>query len=247
MVRLRLGSTATSTASRPSRSQRPGQRTAEADETVVDFEIEEDFESQVRRAVVFGRSQTETGKSFTASHGTAVDLPDAWLQPGRETVVDPSDGTEFVRGDDYEMGYQDGTITTLSTGAMTDGADYEIDYEARTRGVYESPDYSGDPVETLTETIPAVVTQSAAEQVAFRIVREASDVRTTATIDIQSSARDWSLVDAVDFAGVPMDGEEIYDVDGTPSGMRIQAANRDPVSETVGQIRSRLEATARNV
>ena len=69
-----------------------------------------------------------TDESFTAVADTTVLLDYTELLEGSVVVTDPGGGGSYVEGVDYTIDYKYGTITVLSTGSMTDGNSYEIDY-----------------------------------------------------------------------------------------------------------------------
>lgn len=65
-------------------------------------------------------------EAWTSNHGTAVVLANKPIKWASETVKQGS--TEFTRDTDYRMDYINGTITSLSTGAMADATASTIDY-----------------------------------------------------------------------------------------------------------------------
>jgi hypothetical protein len=90
-------------------------------------------------AVVVGRigdaydsdTKSVVDEVFTSVFDTPVKLLNRNLV-GASTNVEPlGGGVPFVEGplDDYVMDDEDGTITVLSTGAMADGTQYEVDYD----------------------------------------------------------------------------------------------------------------------
>lgn len=225
----------------------PGQRTATAAESVTDFEITEDAGSIVKKAIIYGEGQPVRDEAVTATHDTAVRLAEDYLQPASEIVRSASDGTKYSRGSDYEMGWQAGTITALSSGSIADGESLEVDYTFRTRGVYESPDWS-DGSETFSDTVAGVTTEQVAEQLALLLVKEGSTARTTATVDVESGSNSWSLTDALSFEDVPIDvGVEVYSVEDSPRGARLQLGSRDPVQERVREFQERLSAVSESI
>ncbi len=87
---------------------------------------------------VFGGTQTTEppysitdeviDEQFTAAVDTEVLLEYTELEEGSVVVTDPGGGGSYVEGVDYTVDYENGTITVLGTGGMSDGTDYEIDY-----------------------------------------------------------------------------------------------------------------------
>ncbi|MBM7624788.1 phage tail fiber protein [Sporohalobacter salinus] len=90
-----------------------------------------------------------TGEIFTSNYDTAVSLDQDGIIEGSETVTD-TDGTgEYYEGRDYTMNYTNGEITVLSSGAMSDAADYLIDYEYANSKVINSGDLFRIPATEL--------------------------------------------------------------------------------------------------
>jgi len=70
-----------------------------------------------------------TAESFTSNHGTAVALASKPVKFGSETVTTSPAGTTFAKDTDYEMDYINGTITTLTAGAIADATAHLITYK----------------------------------------------------------------------------------------------------------------------
>lgn len=225
----------------------PGQRTRDEAIPLSDYTTTKDM-SVVKKAIVYGTSQPAED-TVTANHGTAVSLTNDYLQETSEKVLDPSSGTQFERGVDYEFDELAGEITTLASGSVTDGSDVRVEYERKTRGSYEAPTFSGDPEAVEVATVPGVTTDQAAQQVAITIVSQLSTPRWTASVDVHTNPNEWTLVDALSLDGVPVDGSqlEVYSVEDTPRGASMQLGSRDTIEETIGQIRSQLEGVSRKI
>ena len=70
-----------------------------------------------------------TDEVFESSDDTAVSLANSGIVQYSETVADDADHTTvYTRDTDYSMNYASGTITTDSTGSITDATDTYIDY-----------------------------------------------------------------------------------------------------------------------
>lgn len=105
---------------------------------------------RVKGGVLFGGTQTlavpytasreVTGETFTASYDRAVSLRHADLMSGSVTVSTSDGGVPYVEGTDYTVDYNLGTVSVLSTGSMSDGTDYKINYETEsTSSVIPNP------------------------------------------------------------------------------------------------------------
>ena len=99
--------------------------------------------------------------------------------------------------------------------------------------MYESPDWS-DNTETVSTTALGATTERVAEQLAYLLVKEGSTARTTATVDIEPGPRAWTLIDALSLKGVPLqEGAELYSIEDTPIGQRLQVGSHDPIQKTI--------------
>lgn len=76
---------------------------------------------------VFVYNEDVTSEAFTNTHGTAVSLANKPIRFGSETVKQGA--TEFTRDTDFEMDYINGTITSLSAGAMANSTASTITYK----------------------------------------------------------------------------------------------------------------------
>ena len=75
-----------------------------------------------------------TDESFTSDHDVAVSLDNTAILQFSETVTTTAGTTTYTKDTDYSMDYVAGTITVLSTGAMSDATAYYIDYLHYTTG-----------------------------------------------------------------------------------------------------------------
>ena len=219
----------------------PGQRSTSRDVDLSGYNHQVSTEETIHRAVVKGKSQRRRSESFTADHGTAVDLDEDELQRGREVVYNPTDDTQFAEGEDYEIGWQDGTITTLSNGSMTDGDTYEIDYNYRPVGTAETSNAPADPTERVFD-FAGVTTDRACEQVALQLVGELDEPLVEASAQLPADDVGWSVVEAIDLDDLP--GDEPYEVasiDHTPTGSNLTLESRQSINDAVSEIRGRIE------
>jgi hypothetical protein len=69
-----------------------------------------------------------TAEGFTSSHGTAVSLNEKAITPNSETVENSGQTITYVRGDDYDMDYINGTVKAHSSGDMVNSAAHKITY-----------------------------------------------------------------------------------------------------------------------
>ena len=124
------------------------------------------------------RYQTVGHEDFTADHDTAVQLDHTQIRSDSETVED-SGGTTYTRDDDYEIDYDDGTITALSSGEMTDAETFTICYG-----------YTGIPQpvrNAACEQALHLLEQQAALDLIDRVALQAQGVRTIAVDGISET------------------------------------------------------------
>lgn len=223
----------------------PGQRVNDSDITVSNYEVTKEG-TTYQKAVVEGAAKDIDGEPVTVSHDTAVDLTQDALVPASERVSDG--GTTYVRDDDYELDYQDGTITALSSGSITDGATVSVDYRYKVTGS-ATADGVSSPNRTFREDIPGLTTQRAADQAAKILVRNLQEPRYEATVTLPAEEAGWRLIDDLDPPEVPTGGKalEVEDVQAAEDGIRLRLGSRDSAQEVVGRIQSRLSAVGGRV
>lgn len=222
-----------------------GQRQSDVDIPVEAYDVTRSTDGVYRKAVVYGSSGFNSSEQFSASHGSSVVLDRERIVEGSEAVY--SDGTQFVRGSDYNIDYQSGEITTLSSGGMSDGSVYNIDYRYRTFGEYTSPVADDDP-RTLTLEIPDLVTDATCEQIAVRIVDLLDTPSTNAEIVVPEIKPDQSLVESLVVEGIPTDEDlEIWDVTYTDLGIKATLGSRRSASKIISDIKTQLTSVSRQV
>lgn len=226
---------------------RPGLRSADVSPTVLDYSTSTDYSSVTTKAIVSG-SAIGAEERFTANHGAAVALSQDYLLTSSEMVTDPSTGTAYERGTDYEMDYSVGEITTLSGGAMSDAAEYAIQYRYEPRGSFEDDTHSGDARNEEFLKVPSVSTDRGAQQAAFTVVRQAKDPIRRASIEIDRSEAGWSLVDALALEELPIDEQlAIYSIDETPQSVSLELGSRDQLTEIVSRLEERIASASKRV
>lgn len=224
----------------------PGQRTTAEQPDLVDYSIRR-VTDKVHRAVISGAALEIREESFTANVGTAVDLDNGEIVPDSDRVYDDS-GTVYTRGDDYEIGRQDGTITALSAGDLSDGTEYTIDYEYKVRGEFESGQYNGDTRFELRETIPQLTTTRACALAAKVLVDEQSEARWEADVTFPPSIpADLSLVEAIDLEEMPGDAMAIYELTESPAGLEARLGDQNRVRNRLAQLQRQADAISQRV
>jgi hypothetical protein len=220
----------------------PGQREApEAVDVVENYNDEISKENVVDRAVVKGKSIRTRKEDWQASHGTAWDLNEDNIQTGTEVVYDADTGTQFTYGEDYVMDWNNGTITALASGALTDLETYQIDYEHRPVATYTRPNAPANPRVEVFD-FAALSTNQACEQIAIQLVNELDDPLITANANLASSNVGWNVVEAIDLDSLP--GSEPYEVksiEQTPLGTSLSLESRQSIDDAVSSIRQRIQ------
>jgi hypothetical protein len=226
----------------------PGTRTGSRDPDLQDYTVEKDASTTGEKAVVYGASKPVNGEEVTANHGTWVGLSKDYLVEPKETVFDPSTGTEYANGDDYEMDYQQGRIQTLSTGAISDGQSLEISYDYKTRGSFTASDVS-NPELIPPQTVPGLTNDQTCEQAAYYLVENLRTPQVSAEITVPRSELDWSLVEEINLSGVPTAGEnlQVNGVEHSPREAVVRLGSRQSVGEVINDIQSRISSVSDRV
>lgn len=224
----------------------PGQRRSQKEPSMATYSVTKSPGEVYEKAIVYGSTQPVAREPFTANHGTAVALDQSNLVGASEAVYDPNDGTKFTRGDDYAMDYDTGEITTKSSGAMTDGSTYAIDYEYRLQGTYTAEGVT-TPNRTLVETIPTITTQRTCDQAARILVQNLKTPPFEAQVVIPNDEAGWSVVDEIAIDNLPTNGTalQIKNVENTPQQTVVSLGNRESVSDIISDIQDRLRAVSK--
>lgn len=114
---------------------------------------------------------TERGEPYTASYEVteetlvaAVDAPVEFDHPrlaqGTVQVMEAGGGATFVEDVDYTIDHKAGTITVLGTGAMSDGATYEVSYQTTLISSVEEANTVGRREREIDEGMKMIVNTS---------------------------------------------------------------------------------------
>lgn len=227
----------------------PGARNSSKEIDIGTYISEKDYAAVHEQVAVYGSAQTARAESFTSNHGTFVDLAESKLQPGKEVVYDPSTGTQFTLGNDYEMDYHDGKIKTRSEGTMSNSTTYEISYNWRPYAEATASGVGGDPTHPTAVTIAPLSTVRACGQAATKIldVVKTPLFRTRATLPTDEVG--WSVVEDIDLAEVPTNGNrlDVNQIEAGPGEVVISFASRQELGETVDSLESRLSGVSTRV
>uniref|UniRef100_UPI003EB72B2D hypothetical protein n=1 Tax=Haloarchaeobius sp. HRN-SO-5 TaxID=3446118 RepID=UPI003EB72B2D len=220
---------------------RPGLRQSSVSLPTSAYTVEK-HSSQVLKATIEGVGR-EASTSITASHGTGVALGNAPVIAGSERVIDQSTSMEYDHGADYTLDWATGEVTALATGAIGDGETVDVEYRYKITGSYETDSYSGDPGTAITRRVPELTSERACETFAYRVVDELKRPLWTASVDVVDVDTRVSLVDALTLDAVPAGTPlEVWSLDNTPTGVRLQLGSRDDISETVADLQSTVGA-----
>jgi hypothetical protein len=224
-------------------------RFVENGQRVADFAPE--FDSRTREKLgktyesvtVKGSNEPVSQEPYTAST-SFTSLARENILPGSETVVDPATGTNFARGDDYEINYQPGEIRATSSGSLTVGSDYEINYQYQPRGTFTQPDAPADPAE-LVDIVPGVTSERLGEQVAFVIANEVQTPRYAADVTIPDPDPRFDPTEALppEVLGLPESASPL-EVRGEPQlteeGLQVRFGTRPAVEESIQRLSRQL-------
>lgn len=226
----------------------PGQRTADADDSIIQYQVSKNLEHSYEKAIIKGASRPIRGEQFTSTHDTWVGLNNANLVPSTNIVRDPSTGATFELGSDYELDRTDGRIKVLSGGAMDDATTYEIDYQFKTEGSYTSSDAGSDP-DTVVRTISSITSNRGCDQAALYLIQKVQDPLWKATVTVPKAEAGRSLVDDLLLSDLPTYGNrmELRDIEQTPEEVVLHLGSRQSVSDYVADISTRVGRVADRV
>lgn len=224
----------------------PGQREATVDAAVTTYDVATDVREQAARVVVLGGNAHQVGDRITADHDTAVDLQQSDLVAGRESVYELDGGVSYQRDDDYEIDYNDGTITTLEAGDVGDGQTVVLDYDYETRGAFESEEATTD--RSITRNITGLTSSRQCAIAARRISLELREALIEAEIGVQPGPRSWSVVDQLDVAALPdVQALDVKQITTQAGEVRLRLGSRQSVEEIVSEIQDNADRVARRV
>ncbi|REA00185.1 hypothetical protein DEQ92_20240 [Haloferax sp. Atlit-6N] len=222
-----------------------GQRSSTLSASSKSFEVERQTADQWERIVVKGSPQRRSGERVVADSGNAVSLDHDNLLLGKEAVIDPDTGQQFVSGVDYELDASAGTLTATAEGALDDGVEFVVDYEYETKGSYGSG--SATAQTTKTVDIPGLSTDRACGLAALVIFEQVNEPLQEGTLSISDVPAGWSVLEEIDPDVLPdaLGPWQPKDVEASPGGANIRLGSRDSVGDVVGDIRSRVSAVSR--
>jgi len=219
-----------------------GQRTGDTRLDLVDYQWDtQTLGRQIEDATIRGGARAVRDESFTANHGTKVQLEHAHLVPGREQVTDPSTGTIYTRGTDYVMDtYESGEIVTQSSGNITDGQSLDISYEWKPVGSFAIG--GADPRNAIEEGLVGATTEAVCKSVAYYLVQELKDPVESGELVVEDLPPGWSLLQAIQ--ADPLPNRESFTLAGQPTvqdgRVTVPVASRQSVGEVVDDLRTRL-------
>lgn len=227
---------------------RPGQRTRDSDADVDDYSFSRSVAAEIGRLTVKGSALSVEAEEFTADHGNSTTLEHTEIVPGREVVRDPDTGEIFDAGVDYDLLAQAGLIVTLADGDMVDGDTYEIDYQWTVEGSAETDTYDGTTDREAVRQVTGLTTGAACTQAATWALRQVDSPLDEATVTLARSDRTGPLVEEVDVGALPTDETlSVKSVEQGPATVRLELGSRRSIDEVIGDLQSRIRATAQRV
>jgi hypothetical protein len=224
----------------------PGQRTADDDPDIGSVSINKEVDS-FDQITIKGSNKRISAEEFGAST-SFVDLEGADIVPNSESVYDDADGTNFVRGDDYEMDFSAGEIKALSTGDLDTTESYKIDYGVEVAGSF--PEISS-PAREFVDTVPAVTRDVGAEQIAFALFDDdAENPRYAGDLTIPQSDVSFDPLEALslDNLDLPAAATPLAirgEPEISPTGIRLRLGSRSRVEESLADISETVRAVSR--
>lgn len=212
------------------------------------FQVEKSMADVHEKVTIYGASQRRRAEQWTANHGTFVDLEQDNLQPGKEVVYDPSDGTQYAMNVDYEMDFRNGQVKALPGGGIADGASVEISYHWQPKASYTASGVT-DPVQPLVETIPSVSSDRACYQAARSIVDIAKDPVRQGEVRLPADRVGWSVVEETALLDVDTNGVklQIREVKAGPGEVVLKLENRRSAGDFIRQLAAKARGAAEKV
>lgn len=224
----------------------PGVRTGTLDAALADFKTSKRNEDKYLKAVIHGSSAPVVRDSFTSDVGTFVALDKDDLVAGKEAVYDPSTGTNFDRGTDYEMDYSAGEIKVKSGGSMSDATTYNADYHYNVSGEHTSPSAPASP-EPLVRDIPALTTDRACKSAALYLVQKLDEPLWTARVTLPRDQPGRSLVDDLLVERLPaaVDRMTTNGITHTAADVVLELGSRRGVEQEIANLNQRVATVSR--
>jgi hypothetical protein len=223
---------------------RPGLRSTTEDARIGDYTITRDGSSIYHKVTVRGGSIPVENIEFESSYDTAVSLPNSHIVPSSEIVRDPSSGTVYERGADYQIDNLNGEITVLSGGSMSDSTIYEITHRYKVVGSYADSEYTGDPADHYHVDFPGAATVDACETIALQIIKKAKEPKTTIEMSVGTEDIGYNLSDSVAFEELPVNENlEVLSVVNGASTLSLTLGNRKGIDHIIEEEQRKLRNT----
>lgn len=222
----------------------PGSTVADRDPEISEANIQKRVQTYAA-VTIKGSTIPVSGEQFQAS-SSFVNLDEDDILTGSEAVYD-SGGTNYTRGVDYQMDYQNGEIRALAGGNLTAGNTYTVDYRHQIQATYNVPNQTGD---TLTRTIPGVVSDRQAEQIAYVLAEVYPGVSTP-------RYEGQIVVPRLDVTFDPLEGLQLEDMDLpdvatplsirgepqlTPRGLSLRLGSAPRLEESLSNISNQVSS-----
>lgn len=225
----------------------PGQRTADTDPALTEASITKEIEV-IEKFTVKGANKPVSSEEFTAQT-SFQDLSQSGISPNTESVYDPNTGVNYDRGTDYEMDWRNGQVRAVSTGDLSVGTTYEINYQHEVEGSFTASGSGANPRDEVVD-IPEVPSSRAAEQIAYALVQEEKDPRWVGSVTIDPAAMTFNVADALALSQLdlpssagPFAVAERPEV--TPEGTDIRLGSRPDLDERLADIRGQVSQLSR--
>lgn len=223
----------------------PGQRDPQDARRLSDWSAAKTTADRPDVIRVEGSAIDETDEVL-ATLGERSGLAEYNLVSGSEEVRAADTDTVYERHVDYEIDWIDGSVTPLSSGAISEGETLTVRY--RYKPAYEAPVGSADEgsgQRKQTIQLPGLVTERGCGIAARRIASQLDEPLREATVTLPSD-EGWSLVNAIDPEGVPTDGPLTVQSIETEAGETVLTlGSRGSLGEIVADIQAKLSKTAK--
>lgn len=205
------------------------------------------------KVTIKGSNGDVAGEQFAAST-SFQDLAESDIITGSEVVRDDSSGTQYARGDDYEMDYSDGEIRATNDSALTLSNTYAIDYRYEISGTYTIDNPPSNPT-TLVRTIPGIVNARQAEQIAYVIAEvdpATMNPRYEGTVQLPRADASFDPLEALNLPDLDLPDVATPlairgEPEATPEGVQARVGSSSRLEAVLGTISDQVSKVSERV
>lgn len=221
-----------------------GTRADEDSLQLSDYSTTKSTQNVVQKATIKGSSQNIEGEEWTANLDTWVDLDHDFIVTNTDRVYDPSSDKVYSYSLDYDINFQLGQIKALSSGDMTDGTTYEINYDRKYHDTFAADGIS-NPREVVRE-LPVLVSDRACGQTAVTAVNKLKNPIESATLTFSADDIGFTMIDQLYVPGLPTEQQrfQVKDVQADSGTITVELGRPETLSDLLSDISSRVRAAS---